>query len=69
MCWFICPETKGLSMEECVASILYICLVSSKLTLTYRIDILFGAVSAEQRAADIERVLHGQGDGSRLHAS
>ncbi|KAG9076699.1 hypothetical protein FRC06_009360, partial [Ceratobasidium sp. 370] len=44
ICWLICPETKGLSMEE--------------------IDILFGAVSAEQRAADIERVLHGQGDGN-----
>ncbi|KAG9124638.1 hypothetical protein FRC07_010822 [Ceratobasidium sp. 392] len=43
MCWLICPETRGLSMEE--------------------IDILFGAVSAEQRAADIERVLHGPGDG------
>lgn len=49
MCWAICPETKGLSMEE--------------------IDILFGAISAEQRAADIERVLHGQGDGSRLNRS
>ncbi|KAF8597049.1 general substrate transporter [Ceratobasidium sp. AG-I] len=49
MCWLICPETKGLNMEE--------------------IDILFGAISAEQRAADIERVLHGQGDGSRLNTS
>ncbi|KAB5591159.1 quinate permease [Ceratobasidium theobromae] len=48
ICWLICPETKGLSMEE--------------------LDILFGAVSAEQRAADIERVLQGQGDGSRLNA-
>jgi len=49
LCWLICPETKGLSMEE--------------------IDILFGAISAEQRAADIERVLHGQGDGSGLRSS
>jgi hypothetical protein len=37
-------------------------------TLACRLDILFGAISAEQRAADIERVLQGQGDGSRLNA-
>ncbi|KAJ1305654.1 hypothetical protein OPQ81_000650 [Rhizoctonia solani] len=47
LCYLICPETKGLSMEE--------------------LDILFGAISAEQRAADIEKVLHGQADGSRLN--
>ncbi|CAE6519470.1 unnamed protein product, partial [Rhizoctonia solani] len=47
LCWFICPETKGLSMEE--------------------LDILFGAISAEQRAADIEKVLQGHADGSRLN--
>ncbi|CAE7098376.1 unnamed protein product [Rhizoctonia solani] len=47
ICWFICPETKGLNMEE--------------------LDILFGAVSAEQRAADIEKVLQGHADGSRLN--
>ncbi|CUA74420.1 putative quinate permease [Rhizoctonia solani] len=47
ICWFICPETKGLSMEE--------------------LDILFGAISAEQRAADIEKVLQGHADGSRLN--
>ncbi|CAE6451608.1 unnamed protein product [Rhizoctonia solani] len=47
LCWIICPETKGLSMEE--------------------LDILFGAISAEQRAADIEKVLQGHADGSRLN--
>ncbi|CAE6416483.1 unnamed protein product [Rhizoctonia solani] len=47
LCYFICPETKGLSMEE--------------------LDILFGAISAEQRAADIEKVLQGHADGSRLN--
>ncbi|KAH7323435.1 major facilitator superfamily domain-containing protein [Rhizoctonia solani] len=48
LCYIICPETKGLSMEE--------------------LDILFGAISAEQRAADIEKVLQGHADGSRLNA-
>ncbi|KAG8686210.1 hypothetical protein FRC11_009343, partial [Ceratobasidium sp. 423] len=47
LCYLICPETRGLSMEE--------------------LDILFGAISAEQRAADIEKVLHGHADGSRLN--